>query len=55
MSFIYEGTQEILRQIEKLRPENEWLEKHGEETQNPPVVDKATSEEKPKKKKTSVK
>ena len=31
MSFIYEGTQEILRQIEKLRPENEWLEKHGEE------------------------
>jgi hypothetical protein len=55
MSFIYEGTQEILRQIEKLRPENEWLEKHGEETQNAPVVQKAIGEDKPKKKKTSVK
>ena len=55
MSFIYEGTQEILRQIEKLRPENEWLEKHGEEIQQSPVVEKAIGESKPKKKKASVK
>lgn len=55
MSFIYEGTQEILRQIEKLRPENEWLEKHGEETRQSPVVEKAIGESKPKKKKASVK
>jgi len=55
MSFIYEGTQEILRQIEKLRPENEWLEKHGEEADQSPVVEKAIGESKPKKKKASVK
>jgi len=55
MSFIYEGTQEILRQIEKLRPENEWLEKHGEEADQSPVVEKAMGESKTKKKKASVK
>jgi hypothetical protein len=55
MSFIYEGTQEILRQIEKLRPENEWLEKHGEEADQSPVVEKAMGESKLKKKKASVK
>lgn len=55
MSFIYEGTQEILRQIEKLRPENEWLEKHGEEAEQSPIVEKAIGESKLKKKKASVK
>jgi len=55
MSFIYEGTQEILRQIEKLRPENEWLEKHGEEADQSPFVEKAMGESKLKKKKASVK
>lgn len=54
MAFIYEGTQEILRQIEKLRPENEWLEKHGEKSEPIPVVEKAM-ESKTKKKKVSTK
>jgi len=55
MAFIYEGTQEILRQIEKMRPENEWLEKHGEKP-NKSFIDDAIKEKTPKqKKKTSVK
>jgi hypothetical protein len=54
MGFIYEGTQEILRQIEKLRPENEWLEKHGEEPQKNPLLEKV-DDSKGKRKKTSTK
>ena len=55
MAFIYEGTQEILRQIEKMRPENEWLEKHGEKPAESFIDEAVKTKTTKQKKKTSAK
>ena len=54
MAFIYEGTQEILRQIEKMRPENAWLEKHGEQPVESFMAEEVKANKPKVKKKTSV-
>jgi hypothetical protein len=54
MAFIYEGTQEILRQIEKMRPENAWLEKHGEQPVESFMAEEVKAKKTKAKKKTSV-